>query len=186
MARRIVHTRRRILAAGLAAAAGVIARPVFAAPRVIRTRQVALRNVHTGDTLRASYWADDYYIPQSLRQIAYVLRDFHSGDIHPIDRRLLDLLARLQQMLNTNEPFMVTSGYRSPKTNARLAATNEGVAAHSLHMQGMAVDASLHSVSLRQLRMAATTLGGGGVGYYPASGFVHLDVGPIRHWEGDA
>ena len=186
MAKRIVHTRRKILAAGLAAAAGVVARPVFAAPRVIRTRQVALRNVHTGDALNAIYWADDYYIPQSMRQIAYVLRDFHSGDVHPIDRRLLDLLARLQQMLNTNQPFLVTSGYRSPRTNALLAAVSEGVAAHSLHMQGMAVDASLPGTSLHQLRMAATTLGGGGVGYYAASGFVHLDVGPVRHWYGDA
>lgn len=180
--RRITHTRRNLLAAGLTLLAGVVARPVLAAPRVIYYRELSLRNIHTGDALDAIYWADDYYIPQSFRQIAYVLRDFHSGDIHPIDRRLVDLLARLQQELNTAEPFLVSSGYRSPKTNAWLASVNEGVAAHSLHMQGMAADVTMRGRSLEQLHTAALRLQGGGVGYYLNSGFLHIDVGPVRHW----
>jgi uncharacterized protein YcbK (DUF882 family) len=146
-------------------------------------RQVWINNVHTGEALDAVYWADDYYIPQTLRQVAWVLRDYHSGDVHAIDPRLLDLLVRLQDKLRTSEPFMVTSGYRSPRTNAWLAEFNEGVAAHSLHMQGMAVDVSLRQRSLTDLHEAALDLGGGGVGYYPYAGFLHVDVGPVRRWE---
>ncbi len=157
-----------------------------AAPRTIYYRALALQNVHTGDALNAVYWADDYYIPQSMRQIAWVMRDFHSGDIHAIDPKLLDLLVRLQQTLGTREPFLVTSGYRSPITNARLAAISEGVAAHSLHMQGKAVDLRLRGRSLSQLHMAALALRGGGVGYYPSSDFIHVDVGPVRHWSADS
>ena len=180
-----IHTRRKVLAAGFSALAGLAAAPAFAAPRTIYYRALALQNVHTGDSLNAIYWADDYYIPQSLRQIAWLMRDFHSGDIHAIDPRLLDLLVRLQQALRTDEPFLVTSAYRSPLTNARLAALGEGVAAHSLHMQGKAVDLRLRERSLSQLHAAAISLGGGGVGYYPNSDFIHVDVGPVRHWVAD-
>jgi len=175
--------RRCFLGYAVATLAAGVAAPVLAAPRRIMFRQIALDNVHTGEALDAVYWADDYYIPQTMRRIAWVLRDFHSGDVHPIDPKLLDLLARLQEKLQSSEPFMVTSGYRSPRTNAWLAEFNEGVAAHSLHMQGMAVDVLLRQRSLTDLHAAAVDLRGGGVGYYPASGFVHLDVGPVRRWE---
>ena len=186
MARRTIHTRRKVLAVGLSALAGVAAAPAFAAPRTIYYRALALQNVHTGDSLNAVYWADDYYIPQSLRKIAWLMRDFHSGDIHAIDPKLLDLLVRLKQALGTTEPFLVTSAYRSPITNARLAAVSEGVAAHSLHMQGKAVDLRLRDRPLRQLHAAAVSLRSGGVGYYPSSDFIHVDVGLVRHWVADS
>ena len=176
-------TRRRFIGFAAAALAGGSGAQALAAPRRIRFREVSLDNVHTGEALDAVYWANDYYIPRTMRRVAWVLRDFHSGDVHPIDPKLLDLLARLQEKLRTNEPFRVTSGYRSPRTNAWLAAFNEGVAAHSLHMQGMAVDVSLRRRSLADLHAVALDLQGGGVGYYPAADFVHLDVGPVRRWE---
>jgi uncharacterized protein YcbK (DUF882 family) len=176
-------SRRRFLGFAAATLAAGAAAPAIAAPRRIMFRQISLDNVHTGEALDAVYWADDYYIPQTMKRVAWVLRDFHSGDVHPIDPKLLDLLARLQEKLRSDEPFMVTSGYRSPRTNAWLAEVNEGVAAHSLHMQGMAVDVSLRQRRLTDLHDAALDLQGGGVGYYPASGFVHVDVGPVRRWQ---
>jgi len=176
-------TRRRLLGFSAASVAVGMSAPAFAVPSRIMFREISLDNVHTGEALNAVYWADDYYIPQTMRQVAWVLRDFHSGDVHPIDPKLLDLLARLQEKLRTSEPFMVTSGYRSPRTNAWLAEFNEGVAAHSLHMQGMAVDITLRQHSLADLHAAARDLRGGGVGYYPGHSFIHVDVGPVRHWE---
>jgi len=176
-------TRRRFLGFAAASVGIGMSVPAFATPSRITFREISLDNVHTGEALNAIYWADDYYIPQTMQRVAWVLRDFHSGDVHPIDPKLLDLLARLQEKLGTSEPFMVTSGYRSPRTNAWLAEFNEGVAAHSLHMQGMAVDITLRQRSLTDLHSAALDLRGGGVGYYPGHSFIHVDVGPVRRWE---
>lgn len=183
MASRRLLTRRSMMAGGMAALVSALAKPTVAAPGVIYFRRVSLYNLNTAEALDAVYWANDYYIPQSLRRIDWVLRDFHVNATHAIDPRLLDLLVALQQRLNTNEPFLVTSGYRSPQTNARLVALNEGAAAQSLHMKGMAIDVFLRGRNLSQLHAAARAAGAGGVGYYPSHGFVHLDVGPVRHWE---
>jgi uncharacterized protein YcbK (DUF882 family) len=111
-----------------------------------------------------------------------VLRDFRTDESHPIDRRLLDLLHNLSQRVGTRAPFQVISGYRSPATNAMLRAESSGVASRSLHMQGMAIDIALQDVALADLRQAALDLQSGGVGYYPTSGFVHVDVGRVRRW----
>ena len=183
MASRTGCSRRKVMAGGVAALISALAKPVLAAPGVIYFRRVSLHNLNTAESLDAVYWANDYYIPQSLKQIDWVLRDFHVNATHAIDPRLLDLLATLQQRLNSAEPFEVTSGYRSPKTNARLVALNEGAAAQSLHMRGMAIDVFLRGRSLGDLHSAALALGTGGVGYYPSHGFVHLDVGPVRRWQ---
>jgi len=176
-------SRRKLLAGGVAALVSALAKRAIAAPGVIYFRRVSLHNLNTAESLDAVYWANGYYIPQSLKRINWVLRDFHVNATHTIAPRLLDLLFALQQRLGTTEPFQVTSGYRSPKTNARLAALNEGGAAHSLHMQGMAIDVFLRGRSLSDLHSAALAAGSGGVGYYPSHGFVHLDVGPVRRWD---
>ena len=119
-------------------------------------------------------------IPDALSKVNTVLRDFRTGDVHVIDPKLLDLLFKLRTGLGSQEPFQVISGYRSPQTNARLHEQSNGVATHSLHMKGMAIDIRLGSRSLSDLHMAALSLKGGGVGYYPQSDFVHVDVGPVR------
>jgi len=175
-------SRRRVLAFAGAALASAAARPALAAPGIVYYRRLALYNVNTGESYNSIFWANDFYIPQGLKSLNWALRDFHTNTTHPIDRRLLDLLAALQEKLGTNEPFLLTSGYRTPETNARLVA--EGAAVNSLHMQGQAADISLRGRSLDQLHRAALSLHGGGVGYYPAHGFVHVDVGPIRTWGG--
>jgi len=182
MLSRRVFSRRKAIVGGAAALVTALAKPVFATPGYIYYRRVAFHNLNTAESLDAVYWANDYYIPQSLRRVDWVLRDFHVNATHVIDPKLLDLLYFLQMRLNTYEPFQVTSGYRSPQTNARLVALNEGAAAHSLHMKGMAIDVFIRDRGIGDLHSAALAAGVGGVGYYPSHGFVHLDVGPVRRW----
>ncbi len=176
-------SRRKVLAFAGAALAGAAAKPAFAAaPSILYFRRLSLYNVNTGESYNAVFWANDYYIPQALKNLDWALRDFHTNTTHPIDPRLLDLLVSLQQKLDTEEPYLLTSGYRTPETNARLVA--EGAAVNSLHMRGQAADISLRGRTLSQLHMAALSLRGGGVGYYPAHDFIHVDVGPVRTWGG--
>jgi uncharacterized protein YcbK (DUF882 family) len=94
----------------------------------------------------------------------------------------LDLLFALRTELATNQPLHIISGYRSPKTNAFLQANSSGVVENSLHLVGKAIDIRTPGKSLSVLRKAAVALKGGGVGYYPKSDFVHVDVGRIRYW----
>ena len=162
----------------------------LAAPAMIQTpakaatgvRQVALHNIHTNEAVKTVYWENGVYEPDALNHVAHVLRDFRTGDVHPIDRRLLDLLDTLSSKVETRNPFQVICGYRSPKTNAMLHETTSGVASNSLHLKGMAIDIRMEDVDLTHLHQAAMSLKGGGVGYYPSSDFVHVDVGPVRHW----
>ena len=107
---------------------------------------------------------------------------FRSGEVHQIEPKLLDLLALLRARLETIEPLSVISGYRSPKTNAALHEASSGVASNSLHMQGMAIDIRVPGRALAAARTAALDMRVGGVGYYPKSNFVHVDVGRVRRW----
>lgn len=145
-------------------------------------RSLSFLNLHTDERLNAVYWTDGDYVPESLADINRILRDYRSGDICDIDRRLLDTLHRLRTMLDTTEPLQLISGYRSPKTNSMLRKQGRGVAENSLHTKGMAADIRIPGRSLSVLRQAAISLQAGGVGYYPASAFVHIDTGRIRTW----
>ena len=145
-------------------------------------RVLAFHNIHTGEFVRATYWAAGRYVREGLTQIDRVLRDYRANLVHPIDRRLLGLLDALHDSLDTGGPFEVISGYRSPATNAMLVATSRGVAARSLHVSGMAIDIRVPGRPLGAVRDAAKALRGGGVGYYPDSDFVHVDVGRVRYW----
>jgi len=147
-------------------------------------RKIALHNLHTEERLETVYYEDGRYIPEAMYDLKRVLRDFRSGEQHEIDASLIDLLDTVRARTGTRQPFQVISGYRSPTTNAMLHEESEhsGVAVHSLHMQGEAIDIRLADVALDHLRNAAFGLQRGGVGYYPASNFVHVDVGDVRHW----
>ena len=145
-------------------------------------RRLAVHNLHTGESLDAVYWEQGAYVPDALSAVNHVLRDFRTGDVHPIDPRLLDTMARLGARVAAKQPFSVISGYRSPRTNAMLHRESGGVATHSLHMQGMAIDIRLAGLELSKLHEAALGMRAGGVGYYPGSDFVHVDVGPVRRW----
>lgn len=148
----------------------------------IPSKMIALQNPHTGDRLRLTYFERGLYIEDALQEIDYILRDYHTGDVHPIDPALLDQLYDLKLRLGVSRPFNIISGYRSPETNANLRRHSDGVARNSLHMQGRAVDIRLDGYSARTIRDAALTMQRGGVGYYPDSNFVHLDTGSIRTW----
>ncbi len=174
--------RRRFLQLGLGAAGAFIGAPALAGNRAKNIRELAFKDTHTGEFLKTAYWVDGNYEPEALAAIDHLLRDFRTGDVHPIDGGLLDYLYALHDEMDTHEPFHVISGYRSPKTNATLAAASGGVAKKSLHMKGMAIDIRIPGRRLKDLRAAAISLRRGGVGYYPGSDFVHVDVGRVRSW----
>ena len=144
-------------------------------------RWLNLYSLNTGERLKVAYWMDGNYINSSLEEINYILRDYRSGQIAPIDTRLLDLLYLITQ-LSGKEEIIVISGYRSPSTNAYLHRKKKGVAQNSYHTLGRAIDIRIEGMPLQALRDLAIGLRAGGVGYYPSSGFVHLDTGPFRCW----
>jgi len=182
---RLSLSRRTFLGAGAATCGLLSLRPALAALPVgaeETVRKLTFQNLHTGESCTSAYWAEGSYIPDSLAQIAHVLRDHRNDAVHPIDTKLLDLLNRLHGALDVNKPFQVISGYRSPESNAKLAAASNGVATHSLHMDAKAIDIRVPGVDLKHLHKAAKALGAGGVGFYGASNFVHVDVGRVRYW----
>ena len=177
--------RREVLRLAALAATLPWARRLAATPPPTTTedaRALAFRNLHTGEAVDVVYRVDGRLDPEALREIDWVLRDFRTGEARQIDRRLLDLLWRLRSALDTEEPYEVISGYRSPATNAMLRRAGRGVARGSLHVRAMAIDVRIPDRPLPAVRDAALGLRLGGVGYYPASGFVHVDVGRVRVW----
>ncbi|MDA1324989.1 MAG: DUF882 domain-containing protein [Proteobacteria bacterium] len=177
--------RRALLRATVGGAIGVAAGPVMAATGPRRTsdhRSLSLRHLHTGETLSVPYLEDGRYSPDALAEIDHLLRDFRTGDKTSMDVGLLDILHRLRTRLESEQPFEILSAYRSPLTNARLAANSRGVAKRSYHLQGMAIDVRLPGRQLRDVRRAALDLRLGGVGYYKRSNFIHLDTGRVRFW----
>ncbi len=178
-----MNVRRQFLRTGLGVCA-LLAFPAAHASIIPQrtTKRLDMLNLHTGESIRATYWEKGHYIPDALQSIAKVLRDHRSGEQHIIDPMLLDMMEYLRYRMGSNKPFHIISGYRSPETNAMLSAHSNGVATKSLHMQGKAIDIRLPGVPLATLRKAAMSLDAGGVGYYPKSDFIHLDTGVPRHW----
>lgn len=174
-------SRRTMLVTG-ALSAFFIGRPALA--RVaMPERKIFLANPHTGEMFHDVYWAGGGYIPDALRGIDTLMRDHHNDEVKHIDPDLIDLLARLRTRLRIAHPIQVTSGYRSPRTNAAVRRRNSHAARNSYHMLGKAVDIRVPGYNLAKLRRAAIELKAGGVGIYPGESFVHLDVGPVRVWK---
>jgi uncharacterized protein YcbK (DUF882 family) len=157
-------------------------RSPFHPPATSPEKSLSLYNTHTGEGVNAVYWAEGEYLPEALAAVDHVLRDHRTDEIKPIDPHLLDLLYAIREELGCHQAFHIISGYRSPTTNAYLRAVRRGVAEHSLHMDGKAVDLRLPGWAAFSVRSVARDLRVGGVGYYPRSEFVHVDVGPIRYW----
>ncbi len=190
-----VHRRHVLRSCARAAAlavpgwAGVV--PPARAAVVTGARALALRHLHTRESLTLVYAEADSYLAPALQTLNHFLRDHYSGDVGVMDPQLFDLLHRVQATLGgraatgaaTLAAYEVISGYRCPATNSHLKQTRGGgVAQRSLHMDGRAIDVRLPGVPLAELRDAARSLQAGGVGYYPSDGFVHLDTGRTRHW----
>ncbi len=163
-----------------------VSSPLFsdtgAARDLAADRRLSLYSLNFKQGLEVEYCASGAYVPEALSAIDRFLRDSLNGSVAPIDPKLLDLLHELHAKVGADAPFTVVCGYRSPKTNAALRARSHSVAEHSLHMEGKAVDIRITGVPLAKLYKAALEMKAGGVGYYPKSGFIHVDVGPVRSW----
>jgi uncharacterized protein YcbK (DUF882 family) len=147
-------------------------------------RRIAFNHLHTGEVLDVEFFRDDAFVPDALARIEVLLRDFRNGERHAIDPVLITNLHDLALSLKVDPVFGVISGYRSAQTNELLRSRSSGVAAHSLHLEGRAIDVRLAEVDCRTLASAAEALARGGVGYYRASDFVHVDTGGLRTWRG--
>jgi uncharacterized protein YcbK (DUF882 family) len=178
--------RRDLLSLGVAAGASAIAAPAWAS-RILdiwEPRRAVLDNLHTGERFDAVYYANGSYLPDALAEATRVMRDWRTGDERFIDPGLFDALHAIRSRVETARPFQIISGYRSPRTNALLRGRSSGVAEHSQHTLGKAIDVRLEGVDLARLRDAAVSVSAGGVGYYPVSNFVHVDTGRVRQWSG--
>ena len=145
-------------------------------------RRLRLRNVHTGETFDGIYWRHGKYQPTAIKQLSWVLRDFRANEAKGFDPHLFDMLDALARRMGSKEPFQVISGYRTAATNAAKRRTDGDVARNSFHTRAQAIDIFLPDRSVKGLRYTAVKMAAGGVGYYPSSGFVHLDTGPVRTW----
>lgn len=177
--------RRRFLRWGLLAASVLLLpRPAAAAQHQKNPpeRRLAFFNTHTAESLEACYFKSGCYDPGALKAINHILRDHRSGEVGPIDERLLDLLHALSRRWEHPPTFHVISGFRSPETNAALHSRSRGVASRSLHVHGQAIDIRVPGIRTCELKGLALSLAAGGVGYYPASDFVHVDIGRVRSW----
>ena len=145
-------------------------------------QRLSFRHAHTGESIAVEYIPGASLPDEASNRVDWFLRDFRTGDAHAIDPQLLDQLYALVVLTDTRAPFEVISGYRSAATNAALRRHSTGVASHSLHLEGRAIDIRLADTRLDHLRDAAIALQAGGVGFYPESQFVHIDTGRVRRW----
>ena len=180
-------TRRSLL--GVFAATAVVAAPTCSnAFGLLRgagdIRRIRMYSGRTGEMLDTIYWIDGEYVKDALKEINHFMRDWRTGEVVTIDARNVDIMAAAHRLMDVSEPYMLLSGYRSPKTNAMLRSKSGGVAKNSLHIKGQAADLRLKSRSVGQMARAAEKCASGGVGRYSGSNFVHMDCGPIRHWGG--
>jgi uncharacterized protein YcbK (DUF882 family) len=192
MSERSQLSRRSFLGFGAAALAGALvpskalaAAGVKASTTLAAERGLSFFHTHTGERLTTAYCAGGEYVAPALNDVNVLLRDFRVNQIKPIDPALLDLLFELNGVLGTDQPFHVISGYRTAQTNAMLqerGGAHSGVASHSLHIEGKAIDIRVPGIKLEHLRDSAKSMKIGGVGYYPGSNFVHVDTGRVRYW----
>jgi uncharacterized protein YcbK (DUF882 family) len=145
--------------------------------------RLQLFNTHTNERIDIIYRHGDQYIPGALAKLDYFLRDHNTNDVRHFDPRLYDILADLTASIGRpGAEIDIVCGYRTPSTNESLRAHTTGVAKNSLHIQAEAIDLRVPGFNTLKLRKAALALQRGGVGYYPHSDFIHVDVGRVRQW----
>ena len=183
--------RRELLKLG-GATFGSLILPAFVSPSMASmynsgkvkdgARSISFRNLHTGESFSGVYRVGNKYLPDAFEKINYVLRDFRTDDVFPIDPRLIDVMYTVHDLSGSRNGFEIISGYRSPKTNTMLRKSSGGVAKKSYHMSGQAIDLRIPDFNSQRVRELAKSLNAGGVGYYRSSNFVHLDTGAVRSW----
>ena len=176
-----IYSRRRFIAQSLGLSAACFL-PSLSTAANQSTRELALHNTHTGESLAVAYYHDGDYDFESLQQLDTLLRDHRQNVIKGMDPTLFDQLWQIQQLLEDDSSIEIISGYRTRKTNNMLRSKSQGVAQNSYHTKGQAIDFRLPSVPTKQVRNVAVHLQTGGVGYYSKSNFVHIDSGPSRQW----
>lgn len=169
---------RRSFLKGSVAFAAAVSTPAFACTN---ERVLQLYNTHTGESIRSVFWAEGDFIPEALSDLNKILRDHRNDQIAVIDPQLLLLLEQVSDKFG-KQPLHIISGYRSPESNRMLAERSGGVAKHSMHIDGKAIDIRIPGCDLSRVHRAALAARGGGVGYYPSSQFVHMDTGRLRSW----
>jgi uncharacterized protein YcbK (DUF882 family) len=164
---------------------GTVAADDTEIPEEGKKYSLRLYSLHTNENLDVVYRIGDVYLPDALDRLNHFLRDHYTDDVNQYDPAEFDLLHNVLARLNkTNGTINVLCGYRTAETNEylRSLAPVTGVAEHSQHIQAKAIDIRVPGVQTARLRDAAMSLDAGGVGYYPRAQFVHVDVGPVRHW----
>ncbi|WP_439110537.1 YcbK family protein [Lentibacter sp.] len=178
-------SRRALL--GAFAATALVAAPTYSkAAGLLRgsgdIRRIKMYSSRTGEKIDMIYWVEGDYIKDAVQEVNHFMRDWRTGDVKNMDLRTIDIMAASLNLLDVSEPYLLLSGYRSPKTNAMLRSRSSGVAKNSLHLKGQAADLRLSSRSVSQMGRAAASCAAGGVGRYSSSNFVHMDCGPVRTW----
>lgn len=178
-----IHRRDALkLAAAAVGASTVALSPSTVLASVDTSRALRLFNIHTGEGREIEYYGNGRYYKDGLAELNTLLRDYRTGDVFGMNPQLMDLAFLMQQLMHAPSPIHVISGFRSPKTNAMLRSRSSAVARNSFHMRGMAMDIRVPGFDTRAVHYLAKRLQVGGVGYYPDSDFVHMDVGPVRYW----
>lgn len=177
-------SRRTFLArAGLAAVGAMLLPSAEAIGKTFsRERTLSLLNVNTDEELRITCCPDQYYDRQMIQRFNNFLRDHHADEVRAMDPALLDLLYAISAFTGSTGTIKIISGYRSPETNSWLRKMSHGVAEHSMHIEGKAIDIRMSDVDVHTIRQVALALQQGGVGYYPRRDFVHIDTGSVRSW----
>lgn len=171
-----VTRRQFVIGSGAAMLSSLIPHKSFASSLSLRERSLVLFNRPAGEWFKEPYWAEGQYLPDALTRINHILRDKINGKVSKIDQRLLDLMHALQHKIGIKKPMEIICGYRSKETNQHLRKVSHGVAKNSLHMTGHAVDIRMEGFPLNKLHDLAKALKAGGVGYYPKSNFIHIDI----------
>jgi len=147
-------------------------------------RELHLINTHTGEEFKEVFKENGLFKRKAIAEFIHFMRDYRTGEMTYIDPGLLDYLYDIKEKLDTDKPFYVLSGYRTKKTNEMLRKHYHGVAKHSLHIKGKAIDITSEHKSTKEIAKVARSLKKGGVGQYNKSHFVHVDTGRVRHWYG--
>ncbi len=182
---RLTLSRRQFLRLGAAFTVGLaLPGPLYAAltSEDPLERRLIFFNTHTRENLDICYAQGSAYRPEALEAVNMILRDHRTNEVSPIDIRLLDFLCAIRTQAGPKACLHIISGYRSPRTNRMLRNRSRSVARKSLHMKGHAADIRIPGLPIDRLRRIAIGLKQGGVGYYPRSNFVHVDIGPVRTW----
>lgn len=177
-------SRRSFLNVSSMAAAGALLLPSSKSVANVLSseRTLSFHNVHTDEELTIRCCPERDYDRETRLRFSSLLRDHHADEVREMDPGLIDIFFALSAFTGSTGTFKILSGYRSPETNSWLRRFSHGVAEHSMHIEGKAVDIRMDDLSISEIRQAGMALAMGGVGYYPRSDFVHLDTGRIRHW----